>query len=29
YQANSKETRGGYTLTVDRNAWDAPVAIIG
>ncbi|MCZ4120325.1 glycoside hydrolase domain-containing protein [Streptomyces sp. H39-S7] len=29
YQANSKETRGGYTLPVDRNAWDAPVAIIG
>jgi hypothetical protein len=29
YMVNSKETRGGVTLTVDRNAWDAPVAIIG
>ncbi|MFH8801092.1 glycoside hydrolase domain-containing protein [Streptomyces sp. NPDC017936] len=29
YMVNSKETRGGYTLTVDRNAWDAPVAIVG
>jgi hypothetical protein len=29
YKANSKETRGGHTITVDRNAWDAPVAIIG
>ncbi|MET9443108.1 glycoside hydrolase domain-containing protein [Streptomyces sp. NPDC006610] len=29
YMANSKETRGGHTITVDRNAWDAPVAIIG
>ncbi|MEU2340507.1 glycoside hydrolase domain-containing protein [Streptomyces sp. NPDC013082] len=29
YMVNSKETRGGYTITVDRNAWDAPVAIIG
>ncbi|MEV7345728.1 glycoside hydrolase domain-containing protein [Streptomyces sp. NPDC093544] len=27
YMVNSKETRGGYTITVDRNAWDAPVAI--
>ncbi|MER5465513.1 glycoside hydrolase domain-containing protein [Streptomyces sp. NPDC002668] len=27
YWANSKETRGGVTLTVDRNDWDAPVAI--
>ncbi|MEW2295067.1 glycoside hydrolase domain-containing protein [Streptomyces sp. NPDC006743] len=29
YQVNSKETRRGYTLTVDRDAWDAPVAITG
>ncbi|GGX76526.1 glycoside hydrolase domain-containing protein [Streptomyces fructofermentans] len=29
YMVNSKETRGGHTITVDRNAWDAPVAIIG
>ncbi|MGC5567889.1 glycoside hydrolase domain-containing protein [Streptomyces sp. FR-108] len=29
YMVNSKETRGGYTITVDRNAWDAPVALIG
>ncbi|MFG2924305.1 glycoside hydrolase domain-containing protein [Streptomyces sp. NPDC048305] len=29
YMVNSKETRSGYTITVDRNAWDAPVAIIG
>ncbi|MER5494277.1 glycoside hydrolase domain-containing protein [Streptomyces sp. NPDC002490] len=29
YMGNSKETRGGHTITVDRNAWDAPVAIIG
>ncbi|MGW1764534.1 glycoside hydrolase domain-containing protein [Streptomyces sp. NPDC002073] len=29
YKANSKETRGGHTINVDRNAWDAPVAIIG
>lgn len=29
YMVNSKETRGGYTITVDRNAWDGPVAIIG
>ncbi|MEV1069731.1 glycoside hydrolase domain-containing protein [Streptomyces sp. NPDC050263] len=29
YTVNSKETRGGYTITVDRDAWDAPVAIIG
>ncbi|MDG4856766.1 DUF1906 domain-containing protein [Streptomyces sp. T-3] len=27
YMVNSKEKRGGYTITVDRNAWDAPVAI--
>ncbi|MCL3993928.1 glycoside hydrolase domain-containing protein [Streptomyces lavenduligriseus] len=29
YLVNSKETRGGVTLTVDRDSWDAPVAIIG
>lgn len=29
YMVNSKETRGGHTLTVDRDAWDAPVAITG
>ncbi|WP_394431477.1 glycoside hydrolase domain-containing protein [Streptomyces sp. SGAir0957] len=29
YMVNSKEKRGGYTITVDRNAWDAPVAIVG
>jgi hypothetical protein len=29
YMVNSKETRGGYTVTVDRDAWDAPVAITG
>ncbi|MEU5091426.1 glycoside hydrolase domain-containing protein [Streptomyces sp. NPDC021356] len=29
YLVNSKETRRGYTLTVDRDAWDAPVAIVG
>ncbi|MFJ4341265.1 glycoside hydrolase domain-containing protein [Streptomyces sp. NPDC088915] len=29
YKANSKETRGGHTINVDRNAWDAPVAIVG
>jgi hypothetical protein len=29
YTVNSKETRGGYTITVDRDAWDAPVAITG
>ncbi|WP_234533440.1 glycoside hydrolase domain-containing protein [Streptomyces shenzhenensis] len=29
YIVNSKETRNGYTITVDRDAWDAPVAIIG
>ncbi|MGA5702312.1 glycoside hydrolase domain-containing protein [Peterkaempfera bronchialis] len=28
YMVNSKETRGGVTLTVDRSAWDAPVAVI-
>ncbi|MEU6605066.1 glycoside hydrolase domain-containing protein [Streptomyces shenzhenensis] len=29
YMVNSKETRNGYTITVDRNAWDAPVALVG
>ncbi|MEU3840932.1 glycoside hydrolase domain-containing protein [Streptomyces sp. NPDC028635] len=29
YLVNSKETRRGYTITVDRDAWDAPVAIVG
>jgi Domain of unknown function (DUF1906) len=29
YLVNSKETRGGHTITVDRDAWDAPVAITG
>ncbi|WP_327372340.1 glycoside hydrolase domain-containing protein [Streptomyces sp. NBC_01217] len=29
YMVNSRESRGGYTITVDRNAWDAPVAITG
>ncbi|MET7613287.1 glycoside hydrolase domain-containing protein [Streptomyces seoulensis] len=29
YMVNSKESRGGYTITVDRSAWDAPVAIFG
>ncbi|MFB7776784.1 glycoside hydrolase domain-containing protein [Streptomyces bauhiniae] len=29
YLVNSKESRGGYTITVDRSAWDAPVAIVG
>ncbi|MDX2522978.1 glycoside hydrolase domain-containing protein [Streptomyces europaeiscabiei] len=29
YMVNSKESRGGHTITVDRNAWDAPVAIVG
>jgi hypothetical protein len=29
YLVNSKETRGGVTLTVDRDMWDAPVAITG
>ncbi|MDF3301626.1 glycoside hydrolase domain-containing protein [Streptomyces tropicalis] len=29
YLVNSKETRNGYTLTVDRDAWDGPVAITG
>lgn len=29
YLVNSKETRNGYTITVDRDAWDGPVAITG
>jgi hypothetical protein len=29
YLVNSKETRAGYTITVDRSAWDAPVAVVG
>ncbi|MFG2603824.1 glycoside hydrolase domain-containing protein [Streptomyces sp. NPDC048514] len=29
YLVNSKETHGGVTLTVDRDMWDAPVAITG
>ncbi|WP_331457804.1 MULTISPECIES: glycoside hydrolase domain-containing protein [Kitasatospora] len=29
YQINQKETYNGATVTVDRNAWDAPVAIVG
>ncbi|MFD9127480.1 glycoside hydrolase domain-containing protein [Kitasatospora sp. NPDC059571] len=29
YQVNQRETYGGVTLTVDRNAWDAPVAVTG
>lgn len=29
YMVNSKETRGGYTITVDRDAFDGPVAIVG
>ncbi|PBC63244.1 peptidoglycan-binding protein [Streptomyces sp. Tue6028] len=29
YMVNSKESRGGYAITVDRDAWDAPVAITG
>ncbi|MFE4588771.1 glycoside hydrolase domain-containing protein [Streptomyces laurentii] len=29
YLVNSKETRADYTLTVDQNAWDGPVAIVG
>lgn len=28
-KADSRETRGAHTLTVGRNAWDAPVAVIG
>jgi hypothetical protein len=29
YQVGAKETYGGVTLTVDRDAWDAPVAVTG
>lgn len=29
YQVNVKETYGGAALTVDKDAWDAPVAVIG
>ncbi|MFI9787003.1 glycoside hydrolase domain-containing protein [Kitasatospora sp. NPDC051984] len=29
YQVNQKESYGGAALTVDRNAWDAPVAVVG
>ncbi|WP_327287346.1 glycoside hydrolase domain-containing protein [Streptomyces sp. NBC_01198] len=29
YTVNSKESRKGYTITVDRDAWDGPVAIVG
>lgn len=29
YMVNSTEKRGGVTLTVDRNDWNAPVAVIG
>ncbi|GHE70153.1 hypothetical protein GCM10014715_25170 [Streptomyces spiralis] len=29
YMVNSKESHGGVTLTVDRDEWDAPVAITG
>lgn len=29
YLVNSKESRGGYAITVDRDAWDAPVAVVG
>ncbi|MFE2583487.1 glycoside hydrolase domain-containing protein [Streptomyces sp. NPDC059378] len=29
YMVNSKETIGGVTITVDRDAWDGPVAITG
>ncbi|OLZ67742.1 peptidoglycan-binding protein [Streptomyces sp. IMTB 2501] len=29
YMVDSKETYGGVTLTVDRDAWDAPVAVTG
>ena len=28
YIVNSKETRHGVTITIDRSAWDAPVAVI-
>ncbi|WP_327169896.1 glycoside hydrolase domain-containing protein [Streptomyces subrutilus] len=29
YLVNSRESRGGYAITVDQDAWDGPVAIIG
>ncbi|MFJ9777307.1 glycoside hydrolase domain-containing protein [Kitasatospora sp. NPDC101157] len=29
YQVNQKETYGGATLAVDRDAWDGPVALTG
>jgi hypothetical protein len=29
YLVNSKESRGGYTITADRDWWDGPVAIVG
>ncbi|MDP5312425.1 DUF1906 domain-containing protein [Streptomyces poriferorum] len=29
YMVNSKESRGGYSITVDRDAFDGPVAIVG
>ncbi len=29
YAVNKKETFGGATVTVDHNAWDAPVAVVG
>lgn len=29
YQVDSRETYGGAALTVDRDAWDGPVAVIG
>lgn len=28
YKVNSQETWGGVTLTVDRDAWDGPVAVV-
>ncbi|MFI8826111.1 glycoside hydrolase domain-containing protein [Streptomyces sp. NPDC053431] len=29
YLVNSRETRGGHTITVDQDAWDGPVALVG
>jgi Domain of unknown function (DUF1906) len=29
YLVNQKESYGGATVTVDRDAWDAPVAVVG
>jgi hypothetical protein len=29
YQVNQRETYGGASVTVDRSAWDAPVAVVG